>query len=104
MASASMTAMSSQLSPRIFLRNGVTLSVDPPACGIYIGEAGGKPEALEVRLPAVRQSGSDLGRRASWPTNLECHDKLERVGRVRQIPNIHRRPPTPIPGIDAYFA
>src|SRR5205823_9031190 len=33
-----------------------------PACGIYIGEAGGKPTGLETRLPASRQSGSHLGR------------------------------------------
>jgi hypothetical protein len=53
--------MSSQLSPRIFLRNGVTLSLDPPECGIYIGEAGGKPAGVgDYGFQSVASLGSVL--------------------------------------------
>jgi hypothetical protein len=51
-----MTAMSSQLSPRIFLRNGVTLSPSIRRRAEYIQEKQEvNPPALQVRLPAIRR-------------------------------------------------
>src|SRR6478752_6167605 len=58
-------------SPRLVMRDNLlyaTANLETTGLKLFFLEA----PTLEVRLPAIYQSGSDLGRRASCPTIFEA--------------------------------